>query len=132
MSSQTRGPLGRGAACCAAAPVETTVAAAAPMTVRRLIKSPSLRSLSIEPPRLARCRSSAQFSTHKILAHSDQIEAAAPYLPPPAGRGSRAATSILCPRPLLQEPLDLPKRLIRLNNATPGGGLHRTTPYPPH
>src|SRR6266852_5269986 len=50
LSSQTRGPLGRGAACCAAATVETTVAAAAPMTVRRLIKSPSLRSLSIEPP----------------------------------------------------------------------------------
>src|SRR5262245_56271463 len=52
MSSQTRGPFTCGSAADAAAPAGTTVAAAAATTVRRLIKSPSLRLVSgMVPPR---------------------------------------------------------------------------------
>src|SRR5215813_373672 len=76
MSSHTRGPFGRCEACCAAAPVDT-VAAAAPMTVRRLIKSPSLRSLSIEPPRISRRRVYLNSQTSLLLS---QIRTSGDYL----------------------------------------------------
>jgi hypothetical protein len=88
------GAFGRGAACWAPAPVETTVAAAAPMTVRRLIRSPSLRSLFIDPPG-GSCAFETNPARRDILARCDEIDAAVLFPIPACGE----RTEPLCNAP---------------------------------